>query len=36
MEYFTIFLNRMQMCQNAAKVLKCQFRLVINGAVMMG
>ena len=36
MEYFKIFLNRMQLCQNAAGFLKCQFRLVINGAVMLG
>jgi metal-dependent HD superfamily phosphatase/phosphodiesterase len=32
MEYFEIFLGRMQMCRKAAEVLDCQFRLTINGA----
>lgn len=36
LEYFQIFLGRMQLCRNAASYLGCQFRLVINGAVMMG
>ena len=36
LEYFQIFLNRMQMCDNAAKSLQCSFRLTINGALMMG
>ena len=35
LEYFQIFLGRMQMCQKAAKYLQCQFKLVINGAVML-
>jgi metal-dependent HD superfamily phosphatase/phosphodiesterase len=32
MEYFEIFLGRMQMCRHAAECLKARFRLVINGA----
>jgi metal-dependent HD superfamily phosphatase/phosphodiesterase len=32
MEYFEIFLGRMQMCRKAAEVLDCRFRLTINGA----
>jgi uncharacterized protein len=32
MEYFEIFLGRMQMCRKAAQVLDCRFRLTINGA----
>jgi hypothetical protein len=32
MEYFEIFLGRMQMCRRAAEVLDCRFRLTINGA----
>lgn len=35
-EYFQIFLTRMQMCRRAADSLGCPFRLMINGAVMMG
>ena len=31
MEYFEIFLDRMVMCRRAARVLGCQFGLVING-----
>lgn len=31
MEYFEIFLSRMQMCRKAAKVLDATFSLVING-----
>lgn len=36
LEYFQIFLTRMQMCQKAAAYLECAFRLVINGSVMLG
>lgn len=36
LEYFKIFLDRMVMCQTAADTLGCTFRLVINGAVMIG
>ena len=32
MEYFEIFLGRMQMCRHAAETLDCRFRLLINGA----
>ncbi len=32
MEYFEIFLGRMQMCRKAAGVLDCRFKLTINGA----
>jgi metal-dependent HD superfamily phosphatase/phosphodiesterase len=32
MEYFEIFLGRMQMCRQAAETLDCRFRLTINGA----
>jgi metal-dependent HD superfamily phosphatase/phosphodiesterase len=32
MEYFEIFLGRMQLCRHAAKFLDARFRLVINGA----
>jgi hypothetical protein len=32
MEYFEIFLGRMQMCRRAAEVLDCKFKLMINGA----
>lgn len=32
MEYFEIFLGRMQMCRKAAEVLDCRFKLTINGA----
>jgi metal-dependent HD superfamily phosphatase/phosphodiesterase len=31
MEYFEIFLSRMQMCRHAAEQLEARFRLVING-----
>jgi metal-dependent HD superfamily phosphatase/phosphodiesterase len=31
MEYFEIFLGRMQMCRQAAETLDCRFRLTING-----
>lgn len=32
MEYFEIFLGRMQMCRKAAEILDCRFKLTINGA----
>jgi metal-dependent HD superfamily phosphatase/phosphodiesterase len=32
MEYFEIFLGRMQMCRKAAETLDCRFKLTINGA----
>ncbi len=32
MEYFEIFLGRMQLCRKAAEVLDCRFKLMINGA----
>ena len=32
MEYFEIFLGRMQLCRKAAETLDCRFRLTINGA----
>ena len=31
MEYFEIFVERMIMCRKAAKVLGCEFKLIING-----
>ena len=36
LEYFEIFLGRMQMCQRAAKYLQCRFKLVINDGLMLG
>lgn len=36
MEYFQIFLTRMQMCQKAARFLGLKFRLIINDTVMLG
>ncbi len=32
MEYFEIFLGRMQLCRRAAEALDCRFKLIINGA----
>ena len=32
MEYFEIFLGRMQLCRHAAEYLQARFRLVVNGA----
>ena len=32
MEYFEIFLGRMQLCRHAAEFLDARFRLVVNGA----
>ena len=35
MEYFEIFLSRMQMCRKAAAVLDSTFSLVINGSRLL-
>ncbi|MDO8914947.1 MAG: HD domain-containing protein [Coriobacteriia bacterium] len=35
MEYFEIFLSRMQMCRSAARVLDASFELVINGTRLL-
>jgi metal-dependent HD superfamily phosphatase/phosphodiesterase len=35
MEYFEIFLSRMQMCRTAAEVLEASFHLVINGTKLL-
>ncbi len=35
MEYFEIFLSRMQMCRSAAQVLDARFELVINGTRLL-
>ncbi len=35
MEYFEIFLSRMQMCRSAAKTLDARFALVINGIKLL-
>lgn len=35
MEYFEIFLTRMIMCRKAAQLLKCEFHLEINGAMLL-
>jgi len=35
MEYFEIFLSRMQMCRTAAEVLESTFHLVINGTKLL-
>ena len=35
MEYFEIFLTRMMACQKAAKVLDCEFKLVINNTKLL-
>ncbi|HHX01602.1 MAG TPA: HD domain-containing protein [Firmicutes bacterium] len=36
MDYFEIYLNRMNMCKEAAAMLGCRFRLVINGQELLG
>lgn len=36
MDYFEIYLSRMEMCKQAAEFLGCRFRLVINGLEMLG
>ncbi|MFC1855769.1 HD domain-containing protein [Thermodesulfobacteriota bacterium] len=35
MEYFEIFLERMLLCRKSAKILKCNFGLVINDTVLL-
>ena len=35
MEYFEIFLERMQLCRRAATVLSAEFSLVINGTKLL-
>jgi metal-dependent HD superfamily phosphatase/phosphodiesterase len=32
MEYFEIFLGRMNLCRHAAEILDCRFRITVNGA----
>lgn len=34
-DYFEIFLGRMAMCQNAAKMLEAKFRLTVNGSKVL-
>lgn len=36
MDYFEIYLNRMEICKHAATLLGCRFRLVINGLELLG
>ena len=36
MDYFEIYLKRMEMCKQAASLLGCRFRLVINGLELLG
>ena len=36
MDYFEIYLKRMEMCKEAASRLGCRFRLVINGLELLG
>lgn len=36
MDYFEIYLSRMEMCKQAATLLGCRFRLVINGLELLG
>lgn len=36
MDYFEIYLHRMEMCKQAATLLGCRFRLVINGLELLG
>lgn len=36
MDYFKIYLKRMEMCQEAAATLNCDFQLVINGLQLIG
>ena len=35
LDYFEIFLTRLSMCRRAAEVLGCQFKIEINGAVLL-
>lgn len=36
MDYFEIYLKRMEMCKEAASALGCRFKLVINGLELLG
>ncbi len=36
MDYFEIYLRRMEMCKQAASLLGCRYRLVINGLELLG
>lgn len=36
MDYFEIYLNRMEMCKTAASLLGCRFRLLINNLELLG
>lgn len=36
MDYFEIYLKRMEMCKEAASTLNCRFQLVINGLTLLG
>ncbi len=36
MDYFEIYLTRMEMCKQAASLLGCRFRLLINGLELLG
>ncbi|HAN95047.1 MAG TPA: metal-dependent phosphohydrolase, partial [Firmicutes bacterium] len=36
MDFFEIYLTRMEMCKEASSVLGCRFRLVINGLEFLG
>jgi len=36
MDYFEIYLKRMEMCKEAASTLNCRFQLVINGLELLG
>lgn len=35
MEYFEIFMKRMQLCRKAAEALECKFQLQINGQILV-
>jgi hypothetical protein len=35
MEYFEIFLPRMQMCRRAAEFLECGFHIIMNDIVVL-
>ena len=35
MEYFEIFLSRMLACRKAARILECEFQLIINNVKLM-
>jgi hypothetical protein len=36
MDFFEIYLTRMEMCKEASTVLGCRFRLLINGLEFLG